>query len=101
MKTQIQISTGSFEYIMREYDTEMTPEAAVEAYRELQRAYKGGEGLTDKEIDLIIENMCLQKTTENGTELWAKATDTQKKEINRLKRALNRIKSRNGEDEIE
>ena len=94
MKTTIRLPLGQFEFIEMTYDTEMTPEAAVGAFNALQRAYKGGEGLTDKEMDLIIEKMALGESIEGGTELWDKATTEQKKEINRLKRALKRIESR-------
>lgn len=96
MKTTLRLPLGQFEFIEMTYEEEMTPEAAVEAFKRLQRAYKDvPEGLTDKEMGLIIENMCLNKTTENGTELWSKATYTQKIEINRLKRALKRIEAKN------
>jgi len=33
-KTIIQIKTGEFEYIMQEYDKEMTSEQAIEAFNE-------------------------------------------------------------------
>lgn len=74
---------------------------AIDEMESLMSHKKGGEGLTDKELDLIIQNMCLGKTTTNGTELWSKATPTQKAEINRLKRALSRIKAKGGEPEME
>lgn len=101
MKTTIRLPLGQFEFIEMTYDTEMTPEAAVEAFKALKRAYtEVPEGLSDKELDLIVQNMCMGVTTNDGVELWAKATDVQKTEINRLKRALKRIESKNNKTEI-
>lgn len=103
MKYQFQITTGQFEYINQEGEFE-TPQSAVEAYKSLKEAYtvsgKPSEGMTDKELDLVVQNMCLGKSTSQGTELWAKATPEQRKEINRLKRALDRIKRKGEEPEI-
>lgn len=106
MKVELRIPTDPFAYIGLELsDNEVMTETmlhtaisnyinATEAYKRLQGEYKGGEGLTDKEMGMIIENMCMGVTTKEGTELWAKASDAQKKEINRLSRALKRIKNK-------
>ena len=94
-KTPIRLPLGQFEFIEMTYDTEMTAEAAVEAFKQLQRAYKGGEGITEKEMDDIIQKMMLGVSVNGGTELWAKATNEQRTEINRIKRALKRIKAKN------
>lgn len=99
IKYQVQIPTVQFGYIMAEFEG-TDPLEAVELHEEMVSKYQGGEGLTDKELGLIIQNMCLNKTTPNGTNLWSKATPTQKAEINRLKRALDRIK-RKGEVEVD
>lgn len=111
MKVELRIPTDPFAYIGLELsDNEVMTETmlhtaisnyinATEAYKRLQGEYKGGEGLTDKEMGMIIENMCLQKTTTNGVELWAKATDVQKTEINRLNRALKRIEAKHARRE--
>lgn len=102
MKFNVQIQTVPFALIGTEY--EGTIEGAVELHNTLLEAYmrsqKPSEGMTDKELDLIIQNMCLGKTTPNGTELWSKATPIQRKEINRLKRALDRIKRISIKDEL-
>jgi hypothetical protein len=92
-KYQYQIRTNEFEYIMGEIETDY-PEAAVEAYKALREAYTEKPGLAPKELDLIIEKMCLGVTVEGGTELWSKATQAQKDQINCLKRALKRIESK-------
>lgn len=102
MKTTIRLPLGQFEFIEMTYDTEMTPEAAVEAFKCLKNAYLNDLqepiGLTDKELDLIVQNMCLGVTTKDGTNLWDKATPEQRKEINRLSRALKRIKAKSGKE---
>lgn len=101
MKTTIRLPLGQFEFIEQSFDTEMTPESAIEAFKALQMAYKGGEGMTEKELDMVIEKMCLGVTVQGGTDLWDKATPQQKLEINRVKRALKRIKSKGEEPEVE
>lgn len=101
MKTQIQITTGQFEYIMREIEVESDVQA-VEAFKALKQAYtasgKVSEGVTDKEHDMIIEKMMLGVSVEGGTELWSKATPAQQKEIKRVQRALARIKRKGVEE---
>lgn len=95
MKYQYQIvGAQQFEYIMGEGDFD-SPDAAVEAYKALREAYTEKPGITPKELDMIIESMCLGKTVENGTNLWDKATHAQKDQINCLKRALKRIEAKN------
>lgn len=103
-KYKLHLPTGDFAFIEGEIEAE-TPQGATEAFKALKEAFTASgrvsEGLTDKELDLIIQNMCMGVTTKEGTELWAKATDAQKKEINRLSRALKRIKSKQVNDNAE
>lgn len=99
IKYQVQIPTIQFGYIMAEFEGS-DPLEAIELHGEMLVKYQGGDGLTDKELGLIIQNMCLGKTTPDGTNLWSKATLTQKAEINRLKRALDRIKRKGEESDI-
>lgn len=110
MKTIYHVPTEQFGFIEIEMEEgvdipQISINARIEQYRAISEAVKVPAGtpigLTDKELDLIVENMCLQKTTVNGVELWAKATDVQRKEINRLKRALSRIKRKHTEDYAE
>lgn len=106
MKITYRIPTETYGYVEIEDDVEegfFDPEKMRDQYESFKETFTANDasGLTDKELDLIIENMCLQKTTAGGTELWAKTTDAQKKEINRLKRALARIKNKQGEPEID
>lgn len=103
-KYKLHLPTGDFAFIEGEIESE-TPQGATEAFKALKEAFTASgrvsEGLTDKELDLIVQNMCMGVTTKEGTELWAKATDAQKKEINRLSRALKRIKSKQVNDNAE
>lgn len=103
MKFNVQIQTVPFALIGTEY--EGTIEGAVDLHNKLLGTYTASqkplEGLTDKELDLIIQNMCLGKSTPDGTNLWSKATAPQKTEINRLKRALSRIKAKGEEPEVD
>lgn len=99
-------SKDPYGYVEFEVEEDSTTEGtrnAINNLEDMMTYHKGGEGLTSKELDLIVQNMCLGKSTVNGTELWSKATAPQKAEINRLKRALTRIKNSGdqGESEIE
>lgn len=94
MKILLHVPVEQYGFISAEFD-EVNTETIANTYRDIADAFKPTEGLTAKELDLIIEKMCLNKTVTNGTELWAKATQTQKNQINCLKRALNRIEAKN------
>lgn len=98
MKTTIRLPLGQFEFIEMTYDTQMTPEAAVEAFNALQKAYKGGDGISDKDMDMMVKNMCLGSTIVGGTELYATATPTQQKELQRLKRILKQLRNNKQEE---
>lgn len=99
MKVKYRIpSKDAFGFVEIEYETNNTPDESIADLEQLMEYHKGlGQetGLTAKELDLIIEHMCLGKTVENGTNLWDKATQAQKDQINCLKRALKRIEAKN------
>lgn len=101
MKTTIRLPLGQFEFIEQSFDMEMTPEAAVDAFNALQNAYKGGEGLTEKQLDEIIKKMMLGVSVPDGVNLWSQATPAQKLEINRVKRILKQIKNKVEESEVD
>lgn len=63
----------------------------VEQLEELMAHQKGGTGLSEKQMDSIVETMCLGDNVEGGVDLYATMTPDQKKETQRLKRALDRI----------
>lgn len=94
MKTILHLPTGDFAFI--EQEIEGTPQDAVEAFKALKEAYTNathsGEGMTEKELDVWVENMFLGKG--NNAEIYSKSTLSQQKELHRIKRALTRIKSR-------
>lgn len=95
MKITYRIPTDQYAYVELEEEKDVyVSEDIKDTYDHLVQAFKPTEGLTAKELDLIIEKMCLGKTVEGGTELWSKATQAQKDQINCLKRALARIKSK-------
>lgn len=100
------IQPSQFEFIGFEFEpaegglTDRIINAAIEDFQRAKSILKGGEGLTDKELDLIVQNMCLGVTTKDGTNLWDKATPEQRKEINRLSRALKRIEAKNDKNTL-
>lgn len=99
-KIKLRIPLEQFQFIEVELE-DTSPEKTAEIYREYQEAFKPVSGLTAKELDLIVEKMCLGKTVEGGTELWAKATQAQKDQINCLKRALSRIKAKHSKKSVD
>ncbi len=92
-KITIRIPIKEYAYIEVEGE-DITPERSAEIYQNYVTEFKPTEGLTAKELDSIIEKMCLGTTVEGGTELWSKATQAQKDQINCLKRALKRIEAK-------
>lgn len=95
MKTSIQIRTADFEYINQEYDSELSAEEAVEKFHELKTAFGGqGFGISEKEMDAFVENQLLGKL-DGMLEVFTQMSGTQVKEIQRIKRALKRIKAKN------
>lgn len=90
-RTTIQIKTGEFEYIMQEVEVE-SPEAAVEAYKALKRAYEGGGvGLSAKDFNAALDEFMKSGNLVGGTELYAQMNGTQKGIMQELKKAFKRI----------
>ena len=90
MKFSGQISTGQFEYLA--FEVEGTPEAAVEAYRALQVAFKGGEGLPEKEFNAFLDRQLMGET--NHVEEYQLMSAEQQKVVQTIKRSLKRIEAR-------
>lgn len=100
MKYQVQIPTVQFGFILAEFDG--TGERAVEVHKELLEAYnanKGDAGLAAKDWNTALDSYI------NGNPM---APDTyyamspqQQKIIQELKKCFKRIKSKNGESEID
>ena len=87
-----------------EFETESGESAAekmqaIEELEGLMSYQKGGEGMSDVELDIWVQNMLLGKG--NDVNVYEKATPSQQKELHRIKRALNRIKRNPNEEEIE
>ena len=90
MKTVIRVPTEQFAFVEQEFDREMTPEAVIEAYNALQKAYKGGSGLSTKEF-----NACLDQYLKDGTgetEKFYAMDKEQQRVFQEIKKSLNRIK---------
>lgn len=110
MEIELKIPTEQYAYIGlkladKEVLTQTMVDTAINYYTALKTQYMAfnatPEGLTAKELDLIIEKMCLGVTVEGGTELWSKASQAQKDQINCLKRALSRIKAKHNKKKDE
>lgn len=92
MKTIVQIQTEPFQLISQEFDCEMTPDEAVEAYRALQRAYKGGDGLPEKDFNAFIDRYLLGD--KNHVEEYQLMNKEQQNVCQIIKRSLKRIEAR-------
>ncbi len=98
MKTDIQISTGQFEYIMQSYDVELTPEQAVEAYHTLRAAYSPKTGISTKEFNQSLD---LYLTEETGnTEQYLAMSPSQQAVFQEIKKSLARIKAHDGREHL-
>lgn len=89
MKTIIHLPTGDFAYVEQEFDHEMTPEAALEAYNALQGAYRGGDGLNAKEIDAMLDSYFLGTGVDSNQ--YDKLNVEQSKWLQAIKRSLARV----------
>lgn len=99
MKNTIQIRTSDFEYIMQEF--EGTPEEAVDAFKALKGAWTGGTGLPEKDFNHCLDTYMTTGTLNGGTELYHQMNEKQQYVFQSLKKAFKRIKSKQGENEIE
>ena len=91
MKTEIQIRTGDFEYINRQFDEELSEEDAVEKFNMLKRAWGGGPGLETKVFnDSLVEYLQTGKLR-NGTELYSQMDIDQQRTFQDIKKAFKRI----------
>lgn len=88
-KGKIRVPTAEYAFI--EVLVRGTAEEIVEAHNTLTEAYKGGSGLSEKEMDAIIQKMISGATVEGGTELYSKMSPQQQKETQRIKRAMKRL----------
>ncbi len=72
-------------------DTESHAVAALsQGFRD---AFRGGEGITDKEMDDVICLMLKGETVRGGIEIYNRMNPTQQKECQRIKRLTKRINS--------
>lgn len=96
MKFNIQIPTIAFGLIGVEI--EGTAQDAVLAHNELIEAYRasqGGEGVTPKEFNLVYDTYITRGAfTPEMQEIYHRMNKEQMGDIQRFKRALERIKSR-------
>lgn len=101
MNFKVQIQTVPFALIGTEIegavaDAVKLHNELLEAYNASQRALKGGEGMSEIEMDVWVYNMLLGKG--NDADIYQKATPAQQKELHRIKRQLAKIKRRNGDE---
>lgn len=106
MELELKIQTDEYAYIglklaPGEMLTQEMISGASEDYRRLKAGYKGGEGISEKDMDMIVQKMLQAVPVNGGSELWAKASQQQRDEINRVKRALNRITYSEKKEEVE
>lgn len=87
-----QISTGQYEFL--NFEIEGTAQDAVEAYKELQTAWKGGEGVSSKDFNAFLDTY-ISTGKPGELEVWENMTDQQKIIVNEVKKSFARIKSKN------
>ena len=60
-------------------------------YNSIKAAFTDGDGVSDKELNMVLDFMLRGETVRGGVEIWARMNDTQKLIINTLKKATKRI----------
>jgi hypothetical protein len=90
MKYTGHVPTEQYGFISVELEAD-GPEEAVQAYKALQDAFKGGTGLSTKEWCLFIDcYVSTGKPPDNGLELWENMDDRQRWMINEIKKCIKR-----------
>ncbi len=90
MKTQIQIKTGDFEYIMQDIEVE-SPEKAVEAFKTLKKAYYVGGGIPEREYNALYDLLRLKGTLQGDPGIIGQMSLGQQFALNELKKSLKRV----------
>lgn len=94
MKYTGHIKTGDYEFL--QFELEGTAEDAVEHYRALQEAWKGGTGIPHKDWCRFLDVYLSTGTPpEDGMSLWQDMDERQKWMVNETKKCLKRINKTN------
>lgn len=89
------IQPSQFEFIGFEYEPEeglsdSVIELGISDFMRSKGLLKGGEGMSEPDMDIWVYNMLLGKG--NDADIYQKATPAQQKELHRIKRQLAKIK---------
>ncbi len=84
MKTQLQIRTGDFEYIMQECEADANE--AVAAFKALKEAWAPKPGLAPKVWNDCIDSYMATGTLVSGTELYVEMNEKQQFFFQELKK---------------
>src|SRR4051794_33248114 len=98
MKYLAHVPVEQYGFISVEFDQEESRNIA-DVYREVSEMFKAKEGLDDKSFNAFIDAQLMGES--NHIDQYEKASTEQKKFIQILKRALNRIKARQAKHEGE
>ena len=94
MKTQLQIKTGEFEYIMQEFENEdlktHSPQEAVETFIALKKAYFMGAAMPDKDFNALYDTIKSKKSVNGDPGIMGQMSHAQQFAINELKKSNNR-----------
>lgn len=95
MKTKIRIPTVEFGYL--EFVFQGTPEEAIEEHNRILKLYNGGFGLEPKEFNQALDRYLTDGTGETDT--YLRMSKEQQAVFQEIKKALKRIKYKNGDTE--
>ncbi len=95
MKYTGHITTGQYEFL--EFEKEfLTPDEAVQAYKELKRAYSGtpapppGPGLPEGQWRALVDEFLTTGKVANGGDCWEELDDRQRWMCNEIKKSIKR-----------
>jgi len=85
---KVHLKIGDFEFVEKDVETMLE---AIDFYYETKAHFSAGDGVTDKELNMVLDHMLRGETVKGGIEIWARMNDTQKLIVNTLKKATKRI----------
>lgn len=92
MKTTYRVPVGQFEFVEVVSQKNMTEAEVAQNFYTLRDAFKVQEGIDDKVMDTFVQNQLME--TGNDVNIYEAMTPAQQKEVQRVKRIMKRLKTK-------
>ena len=90
MKFELHVPTVQFGFILAHMEAD-SPQEIIEAYRGILRAWEGGAGISDKEMNAVVDSMLRGEPIKGGIELWERMSPEQQNIAQAIKRGNKRV----------